>query len=98
VDVIPSAAVVTYVAKSVFVSRTFWINTITLVVAVLSATDVVPIIPRAVVPFTTALVAAANIFLRTLAVRPVAWIAPAATAPILVARLPVQALPLEREP
>jgi len=79
---------VTYWAKSILVSRTFWINAISLVVSVLSATDVIAVIPARYAPMVAALVAALNIYLRTITVRPVALIAPSATEQVLVEKLP----------
>jgi hypothetical protein len=78
---------VTYWAISLFSSRTFWVNAAALVVAVLSATEVVPIIPLRVLPLSTALVAALNIWLRTITVRPAAIIAPGTTQPVRVTRI-----------
>ena len=78
---------VTYYAVSIFSSRTFWANTAALIVGVLSATDVVPIIPARFLPMSTALVAALNIWLRTITVRPVALIAPGDTKPVEVAKI-----------
>lgn len=78
---------VTYWAISIFSSRTFWVNAAALIVAVLSATEVITIIPLRWLPLSTALVAALNIYLRTVTVRPVAFIAPGNTAPIAVARI-----------
>lgn len=80
-------AVVRYHAVSILSSRTFWANTIVLVVAVLSATEVVQIIPPRFVPTAAAVVAALNIYLRTITVRPVSFIAPGTTTPVLVERL-----------
>ena len=90
----PEPATRTYVAISLFSSRTFWVNTAALVVGVLSATEVVTIIPPRFLPTATALVAALNIWLRTVTVRPVALIAPGNTKPVRVASLgpPPQAI------
>jgi len=81
-------AQVTYFAISLFSSRTFWLNAATLLVAVLSATEVIVIIPIRFLPLTTAGVAALNIWLRMATVRPVALIAPGTTAPVVVVKLP----------
>jgi hypothetical protein len=86
-------AVVTYWAISILSSRTFWVNTAAFVVAVLSATEVVPIIPARLLPFSTAAVAVVNIYLRTITVRPVAFVAPGETKPIAVAKIDPPAPP-----
>jgi hypothetical protein len=78
---------VTYIAISLFSSRTFWLNAAAGFVALLSATEVVTIIPLKYVPLSTALVAACNIALRLATVRPVALIAPGAIVPVQVAKL-----------
>lgn len=83
----PDRPQVTYFAVSLFSSRTFWVNTAALVITLLSATDVVAIIPARLVPYSTALIASLNIWLRTITVRPVALIAPGTTKPIAVARI-----------
>ena len=79
---------VTYWAISILSSRTFWLNAASLLVAVLSATEVVTIIPIRFLPLEAAVVASLNIYLRTMTVRPVAFIAPGAVLPIAVAKLP----------
>jgi len=78
---------VTYWAISIFSSRTFWLNAAALIVTLLSATDVIAIVPVRYVPMTAALVAAVNIVLRFLTVRPVALILPGSTKPIAVAKI-----------
>lgn len=74
----------TYLAKSVFVSKTMWFNAISLLIAVLSATDIIPLFPSSWAPRIAGLVAVANLFLRFVTVRPVAFVAPNATLPISV--------------
>jgi hypothetical protein len=78
---------VTYWAISVLNSRTVWVNTATLIVAVLSATDVLTLIPVQHLPLVTALLAALNVYLRTQTVRPVAFIPIGTTVPVTVAKL-----------
>lgn len=78
---------VTYWAISVLSSRTVWVNTAALLVSLLSATDVLEIIPPRHLPLVTAIVAALNIYLRTVTVRPVAWIAAGETTPVIVEKL-----------
>lgn len=77
----------TYFAISLFSSRTFWVNAAALVVGILSATDVIAIIPIRDLPIATAIVAALNIFLRTITVRPAALIAPGETKAVSVPAL-----------
>jgi hypothetical protein len=83
----PAAPTVTYWAVSILNSRTFWVNAATGTVALLSATDVVTVIPARWLPLAGALVAALNIVLRLGTVRPVALIAPGETKPIQVAKI-----------
>jgi len=90
----PAPPTVTYWAISLFSSRTFWVNSAALVVAILSATDVLTIIPPRQLPTITAIVAALNIWLRTVTVRPVALIAPGTTQPVQVARIDPPAPPV----
>lgn len=78
---------VTYFAISLFSSRTFWLNAAAGLVALLSATEVVTIIPARWLPLASALVAACNIALRLGTVRPVALIAPGAVTPMTVAKI-----------
>ena len=78
---------VTYWAVSVFSSRTFWLNAVMLLVGVLSATEVLTIIPPRLQPMASALVAVLNIILRIATVRPVAFIAPGETQQVLVNKI-----------
>jgi len=78
---------VTYFAISILSSRTFWLNAVALFVAACSLTEVVTIIPLRFMPTYSAVVAIANMGLRYLTVRPVAWIAPGSVAPVAVAKL-----------
>lgn len=78
---------VTYWAISVLSSRTVWVNAAAFIVALLSATDVLRIIPPAQQPVVTALVAALNLYLRTVTVRPVAFIAAGTSAPVTVEKI-----------
>jgi hypothetical protein len=72
------------VAKSLFSSKTFWVNAGYAIVSLLSATDVVTIIPPKLLPLTTAIVAGVNILLRMITVQPVAFVSPGTTVPVLV--------------
>jgi len=78
---------VTYWAISVLSSRTLWVNMAWLVVNVLSLTDVLTIIAPRYLPLVTALVAVLNLYLRTVTVRPVAFIPAGTTQPVIVERL-----------
>jgi hypothetical protein len=57
--------------KSLFKSRTFWFNAATGIVAILSASDVVKIIPTRYAPAVSAVVAGINIILRLYTTEPV---------------------------
>jgi hypothetical protein len=83
----PAPPTVTYFAVSLFSSRTFWINLAAGLVALLSATEVVTIIPLKLLPLSTALIAALNIGLRMVTVRPVAIIPPGTSKPVSVAKV-----------
>lgn len=83
----PPAPTVTYFAVSIFSSRTFWVNLAAGLVAILSATEIVTIIPLRYLPLSTALVAALNIGLRMVTVRPVALILPGDTKPVEVVKI-----------
>jgi hypothetical protein len=81
------APTVTYFAVSIFSSRTFWLNTAALFVAVSSLTEVVTIIPIRFMPLFSACVAIANVYLRTVTVRPAAFIAPGETVGVQVEKI-----------
>jgi len=90
----PPPAHVTYFAVSLFSSRTFWLNAAAGLVAILSATEIVTVIPLKYLPMSTAAVAALNIFLRTQTVRPVALITPGTVLPVLVKKIDPPAPPM----
>jgi hypothetical protein len=90
----PAPATVTYYGISILQSRTFWINLGAFVFAVLSAEDVITLLPHSVTPFVPAVLAVINIWLRTVTVRPVIFAAPGTTLPIEVPRLGPPAPPL----
>lgn len=71
-------------AISIFNSRTFWINALALVVPILSLTEVLVLVPLKYMPVYTAVVAGANILMRTATVRPVAFIAPGALKAVAI--------------
>lgn len=85
---------VTYWAISLFSSRTFWWNAANGVLAVLSLTEVTTLIPARFLSLQVAIVAAVNLYLRTVTVRPVAIIAPGTTTPIAVPKIDPPAPPL----
>ena len=78
---------VKYWAISVLSSRTVWVNTAALLVAVFSLTEVITIIPLRFMPMYSAVVATLNLYLRTVTVRPVAFIAPGTTVPVQIAKI-----------
>lgn len=78
---------VNYFAVSILSSRTFWVNAVALVVAVLSATEVAVIVPPRWLSLYGAFLAAGNVVLRTYTVRPVAMILPGETVPVEVKRI-----------
>jgi hypothetical protein len=78
---------VTYWAKSIFSSATFWFNAAAFVVAILSLTEVITIIPMRFIPFSGAFVAVLNVYLRTMTVRPVALIPLGTVIPVAVKKL-----------
>ena len=79
--------VVQYWAISVLSSRTMWFNFASFLVAVLSLTEVVTLIPPRFMPVQAALTAIINLWLRSVTVRPAVWIAPGTTIPVQVQRL-----------
>ena len=83
----PSPGKVNYFAVSLLSSRTFWLNLVALVVAILSATEVAVIVPPRYLSIYGAVLAAGNIFLRTQTLRPVAFIMPGETVPVEVKRI-----------
>lgn len=81
------ATIVHYHAISIFSSRTFWFNTANFLVAVLSLTEVVTLIPPQYLSLQAAVVAAVNVWLRTATVRPAALIVPGDTKAIAVKKI-----------
>jgi len=78
---------VNYWAISVFSSRTMWFNAANFLVAALSMTEIVTLIPPRYLPLQAAVVALVNMWLRQVTVRPVAMIRPGETQPVQVARI-----------
>jgi uncharacterized membrane protein len=81
------ADTITAYARSVFNSRTMWFNVANFIVAALSMTEVLTIIPAKYLPMQMAIVALVNLWLRLNTVRPVALIAPGTTLPVQLPRL-----------
>jgi hypothetical protein len=77
----------TYFAISILSSRTFWFNAVSLFLAVLQLTEIVTLIPPRFLPLQLAIVAIGNMWLRTVTVRPAAFIAPGTTVGIQVAKI-----------
>jgi len=86
--------VVNYWAVSVFSSKTFWVNVASFLVAALSLTEVVSIIPPQHAPKVAAGLAILNIWLRTATVRPVAFISPGTTVSVAVPKIGPPAPPM----
>lgn len=85
---------VDYYAISIFASKTFWFNALTVIVMLLNQADVVALIPPEYTGLVAAVVCAINILLRTQTERPVAMIPPNEVKPVEVKRLgpPYQAV------
>ena len=83
---VPPTAV-KYWSVSVFSSRTVWFNAANFVVAALSLTEVVTLIPPHYMPMQAAIVAVINVWLRTITVRPVTFTAPGTTTAVPVPKL-----------
>lgn len=79
--------VVTYWAISLFSSRTFWWNLANGILALLSLSEVTTLIPPRFLSLQVAVVAAVNLYLRTVTVRPVALIPPGDTKPMTVPKV-----------
>ena len=86
-SVTPPPRTVTYFAISLFSSRTFWVNGAAFLVAASSLAEVTTILPERFLPMFGALVALANVYLRTQTVRPAALISPGTTQPVEVVRI-----------
>lgn len=78
----------TYVAKSIFASKTFWINVAMFFLAAMELTDVTKIIPEDWGGSIGAVIALVNLALRFTTTRPVALISPGTTKAVSVASLP----------
>lgn len=78
---------VKYWAISIFSSRTFWFNAANFIVAVLSLTEVLAIIPPDWMSTQAAVVAMINVWLRMVTKRPAAVISPGTTKEIALPKL-----------
>jgi len=78
---------VTYWAISLFSSRTFWWNAANGILALLSLTEVTAIIPPRFLSLQIAIAAIVNLYLRTVTVRPAAFIAMGTTQPVTVTKV-----------
>lgn len=74
----PEPKEVKLVAKSILVSKMFWFNAITMMIAFLESQDVINVLPAVVLHYAPGLIAAGNIVLRYFTRQPVALIAPTA--------------------
>ena len=83
----PPPATVEYWGISLFSSRTFWFNAANLILAALSLTEVVTLIPVRFLSLQAAVVAIINMWLRSLTVRPAVLIAPGSTAPVQIPKI-----------
>lgn len=77
----------TYFAMSVFNSRTMWLNAIAVLVAILSMSEVLVLVPPRYLPVYTMLTAVLNMILRTQTVRPVAFSSPGSATPVQVTKI-----------
>jgi hypothetical protein len=78
---------VMYRAISIFTSRTFYFNVLAAIVAFLALPEVTHVIPSKFMPYILAISAAGNMILRTMTVRPAAFISPGSTKAIAVRRI-----------
>jgi len=85
---------VEYWGISLFSSRTFWFNAANLILAALSLTEVVTLIPVRFLSLQAAVVALINMWLRSITVRPAVLILPGQSVPVTVAKVDPPAPPL----
>jgi len=90
----PPPATVEYWGISLFSSRTFWFNAANLILAALSLTEVVTLIPARFLSLQAAIVALINMWLRSITVRPAVLILPGQSVPVTVAKVDPPAPPL----
>jgi len=82
-----SPPTVEYWAVSILTSRTAPFAGLTLLLGILSLPEVLALIPLRAMPLLLAAVGIVNLILRTLTVRPVAFIAPGETKAVAVAKI-----------
>jgi hypothetical protein len=78
---------VNYMGISLFTTKTFWLNFVAFVVAILSLTEVVTLIPARYMALYGAVVAILNTGLRLLTVRPAFIMAPGETRSVEVQKI-----------
>lgn len=66
----------TYFAKSILVSKTFWVNVALILAAIAEESDIINVLPGSVGPVLLQAAAVINIALRIFSVRPVAMVRP----------------------
>lgn len=74
----------TYFAKSIFVSKTFWVNVALIVIALSQDTEAMKLLPAVVKSNLLTIAAVVNVILRYTAKRPVAVIPPGDVQPVAV--------------
>jgi hypothetical protein len=79
--------IVHYRAKSMVISRTMIVNAIAFIVALLAEPTYVAVLPPVLLPVIAIVLPPLNLYLRTIAVRPVAFIKPGDTKPVPVEKL-----------
>ena len=79
----------TYVAKSILMSSTLWVNLLTITMTILEAEDVTNVLPPGALKYVPVALAIINIILRTFTVRPVALIPPSQTKRVQVESLTI---------
>lgn len=79
----------TYFAKSIFVSKTFWVNVGSLIVGASELVEFTDLLTDKQLQIFTAVVALVNLALRLYTTRPVAFMAPGETKPVQVESLPI---------
>jgi hypothetical protein len=72
----------TYFAKSILVSKTFWVNVALIIAALAEQADFINVLPGNVGAAFIQIAAVVNIVLRIYSVRPVAMIAPSEIKPV----------------
>jgi len=89
----PAPTVVYARAVSILNSRTFYVNALALLVAIIVLPEVGSLVPERFVPIYSALLAISNIVLRVVTVRPVALIKPGAVKIVEIPKIDPPAPP-----